>query len=131
MGKPSGRILIVDDEPRLLRMIHIYLERQGYSLETFGRTEDAWAAFQTDPGAYSAALLDATIPGMPADQFAELALRTNPALRVIMASGYLMDISAVEQIAPGRVVFLQKPFGPEMLAGILRRMLGEQEEEDV
>jgi DNA-binding NtrC family response regulator len=129
MGKPFGRILIVDDEPRLLRMIHIYLERQGYSLETFSRTEDAWSAFQNDPGAYSVALLDATIPGMAADQFAELALRTNPVLSVIMASGYLMDISALEQIAPGRVVFLQKPFGPEMLAGILRRMLGEQEEE--
>jgi hypothetical protein len=32
-------------------------------------------------------------------------------------------------LAPGRVVFLQKPFSPEMLDGILRRMLGEQEED--
>jgi two-component system C4-dicarboxylate transport response regulator DctD len=129
MGKPFGRILIVDDEPRLLRMIHMYLERQGYSLDTFSRTEDAWTAFQSDPAAYSAALLDSTIPGMPADQFAELALRTNPLLRVIMSSGYVLDISALEQLAPGRVVFLQKPFSPEMLDGILRRMLGEQEED--
>jgi DNA-binding NtrC family response regulator len=129
MGKLFGKILIVDDEPRLLRMIHMYLERQGYSVETFSSTEDAWAAFRTDPGACSAALLDATMPGMPAGQLAELALRANPVLRVIMASGYVTDISTLEQTAPGRVVFLQKPFGPEMLAGILRRMLGEQEED--
>ncbi len=126
MGKPFGKILIVDDDARLLRMMQLFLDRQGYSQETFSRTEDAWAAFEADPAAYSVVLLDATIEGMPASQFAERALSASPSLRVIMASGYTVETAATEAIAPGRVVFLQKPFSPEMLDTILRRLLGEQ-----
>jgi CheY-like chemotaxis protein len=49
-------------------------------------------------------------------------------VRLLVASGYPVDISGMEAAAPGRVAFLHKPFSPEMLAAVLRRMIGAQEE---
>jgi CheY-like chemotaxis protein len=46
----------------------------------------------------------------------------------LTASGYPVDITALEAAAPGRVAFLHKPFTPEMLAAAIRRMLAAQEE---
>ena len=42
-------------------------------------------------------------------------LAANPRLCVIAASGYPVDMSRLEAAAPGRVMFLHKPFSPEML----------------
>ena len=49
--------------------------------------------------------------------------------RVMAASGYPVDMSALEAAAPGRVMFLQKPFTREMLADAVRRMIAAQEED--
>jgi CheY-like chemotaxis protein len=62
------------------------------------------------------------------DDLALRMLRTDPALRVLAASGYPVDMTALAEAAPGRVDFLQKPFTPEMLATALRGLLGAQEE---
>jgi FixJ family two-component response regulator len=55
-------------------------------------------------------------------------LKASPRVRVIAASGYPLDMSGLEISAPGRVMFLHKPFQPEMLADAIRRMLATQEE---
>ena len=47
---------------------------------------------------------------------------------MIAASGYPVDMSEVEAAAPGRVAFLPKPFTPEMLVAVVRRMLAPEEE---
>jgi DNA-binding NtrC family response regulator len=55
-------------------------------------------------------------------------LRASPELRVIVSSGYPVDMTGMEAAAGDRVAFLLKPFAPEMLASLARRMLGTQEE---
>jgi DNA-binding NtrC family response regulator len=128
MGKGSVRILIVDDEPALLKMMSVYLGRLGYEVETAGGTEGAWARIEADPGGFAVAVLDATMPGLSLNELALRALRAAPGLRVIAASGYPVDMSEMETAAPGRAAFLPKPFTPEMLAALVRRMLGPEEE---
>jgi CheY-like chemotaxis protein len=124
----SGRILVVDDEPPLLRMLSLYLGRLGYSVTTAESTEAAWSLVEADPAAFAAAVLDGSMSGMSMDDLALRMLRANPALRVLAASGYPVDMTALSEAAPGRVDFLQKPFTPEMLAAALRGLLGAQEE---
>ena len=58
-------------------------------------------------------------------------LRASPILRVVGVSGYPVDISALLAEAPGRVAFLPKPFSPEMLASLVERMLGEEEDKTI
>jgi two-component system, cell cycle sensor histidine kinase and response regulator CckA len=128
MDRPAGKILIADDEPPLLKMMSLYLGRLGYSVTTADTTEEALAAAQAAPGEFAVAVLDATMPGLRMEDLALKLLAANPELCVLAASGYPMNMEAVERQAPGRVSFLHKPFTPEMLAAAVRRMLAPEEE---
>jgi DNA-binding NtrC family response regulator len=127
MGSVAGRILLVDDEPALLKMMSMYLTRRGFTVTVCDHTDGAWATAESAPGEFSAAVLDASMDGLPMTQLAARLLQSNPRLCVIATSGYPVDMAAVEASAPGRVAFLHKPFTPEMLADVLRRMIGPKE----
>jgi two-component system cell cycle sensor histidine kinase/response regulator CckA len=129
MSPSSRQLLLVDDEPTLLKMMAVYLGRLGYSVKTANTTEQAWADFEAAPDRYAVAVLDATMPGIPLHDLARKMLAASPAARILAASGYPMDLSALAAEAPDRVEFLQKPFTPEMLAATVRRMLGPEKED--
>ena len=129
MTKPANRILIVDDEPILLKMMSVYLGRLGYTVVTANSTEKAWAEVDAAPDGFALAVLDATMGGISMQDLAAHMLAADPRLCVIAASGYPVDTAALQSAAPGRVMFLHKPFSPEMLGGAIRRMLGTQKED--
>ena len=132
MDTAATRVLLVDDEPSLLKLVSSYLSRLGYAVTTANTTEKAWAEMESSlagaNGRYAVAVLDATMPGLPMAELAERMLKASSSLRILTSSGYPVDIGALEQAAPGRVAFLHKPFTPEMLAAAVRRMLAAQEE---
>jgi DNA-binding NtrC family response regulator len=129
MDQATARILLVDDDPSLLKMMGVYLGRLGYSVTMANSTEKAWEEVEAAPSGYAIAILDGSMLGLSMEDLALRMLRANPSLGVVAASGYSMDTTAVEAAAPGRVVVLQKPFAPRMLAAIVRRMLAAQEED--
>jgi CheY-like chemotaxis protein len=128
MDRAAGRILIVDDEPPLLRMMSLFLGRMGYSVTTANTTAKAWSLAEAAPGAFAAAVLDGSMAGMGMEELALRLLAANPALCVLATSGYPMDITDLSSAAPGRVAYLPKPFTPEMLAAAVRGLLGAQKE---
>ena len=128
MNHDATRILLVDDDPSLLKMMGVYLGRLGYSVTLANSTEEAWAEVEAAPSGYAIAVLDGSMPGLSMEDLALRMLRANPSLCVVAASGYSMDTSAIEAAAPGRVAVLQKPFAPKMLAATVGRMLAAQEE---
>ena len=129
MDNSIGRILIVDDEPPLLRMMSLYLGRLGYTVTAADSTDGAWALVEADPAAFALAVLDGSMPGMSMQELASRMLNANPSLCVLSASGYPVDIGALAAQAPGRVAFLLKPFAPKALAGAVRRLLAAEEKE--
>lgn len=129
MSQPARRILIVDDEPTLLKMMAAYLGRLGYSVTTAGTTGEAWGHVEQAPGEFGVAVLDATMPGIGLHDLALKMVRASPDLCVLAASGYPVDMRALAAAAPGRVDFLQKPFTPKMLAAAVRRLLGPEKED--
>ena len=124
----TARILLVDDEPSLLKMMGAYLGRLGYSVRLANSTEQAWAEVEAASSGYAIAVLDGTMPGLSMEDLALRMLRADPSLCVVAASGYSLDTTAIEAAAPGRVAVLRKPFATEMLAAAVRRMLAAQEE---
>jgi DNA-binding NtrC family response regulator len=122
------RVLIVDDEPALLRMMTVFLERQGYQVADAATTEAAWSQIRSAPGHFDVVVLDGTMSGIGTEELAFGMLTASPHLRVLAASGYPMDMTTFEAAAPGRVAFLQKPFGPAALVAAVRRLLGAEEE---
>jgi len=134
---PTGRlgerphILIVDDEPPLLKVMSLYLRRLGYSVTTLQRAEQAAALTDADLQCFAMAVLDATLDGIGMERLALQMLKANTALRVLAASGYPVDVSTLEAAAPGRVAFLLKPFTAEMLEACVRRMIAPDKEEGI
>ncbi len=123
----APKILIVDDEPPLLKMMGVYLKRVGYDATLFESSDRAWAAVDGAAGEYAGAVLDATLRGMTTQDLALKLLAANPSMCVVVASGYPVDMSAVEAAGPGRVSFVQKPFTADTLVRTLRRMLDPEE----
>lgn len=121
-------ILIVDDEPALLLVMSLYLKRLGYIVRAERTSERVWSEAERMAGELAAVVLDATLPGPRTEELARRLLAANPLLVAIMVSGYPVDMAALETVNAGRVASLQKPFTPEMLASVLRRMIAAQEE---
>jgi CheY-like chemotaxis protein len=129
MDRSARRILIVDDEPPLLRMMGVYLGRQGYTVTTADTTDKAWALVEPDPSAFDVVVLDGSMAGMTMEELATRMLNASPSLCVLGASGYPVDITELAAKAPGRVAFLLKPFTPHSLATVVGGLLAAQEKE--
>jgi two-component system, cell cycle sensor histidine kinase and response regulator CckA len=124
MASTAEGILIVDDEPSLLRMMSLYLGRIGYSVTVASSIQKARTEWTSSGMNFAVVVLDATLSGGTLSELGKEILSQSPDVRLIAASGYPVDMSELESIAPGRVAFLHKPFSPEMLADAVRRMLG-------
>ncbi|MFY9726522.1 MAG: response regulator [Bryobacteraceae bacterium] len=128
MSYPSREILIVDDEASLLKLMSVYLRRLGYAASGANTMEKAWAHLKRHPERIAAVVLDAGMADSGIDDLALELLAFNPHLRVLVSSGYPVDMRVLQEAAPERVEFLHKPFSPDMLVAALRRILGPQEE---
>src|ERR1017187_762780 len=93
MTNAASRILIVDDEPSLLKMVSVYLGRLGYAVVTAGSTEEAWAEVEAAPHAFALAVLDATMSGIRMEDLAARILAADPRVCVIAAKA----IASTEQ----------------------------------
>ena len=128
MTGTGPKILIVDDEPSLLKVMSLYLGRMGYSVTVAASIVKARAAWTASAAKFAVVVMDATLADDALGDFGAEMLSSDPDVCVIGASGYPVDMNELEALAPGRVAFLHKPFSPEMLAAAVRRMLGPQKE---
>ena len=112
------RLLLVDDEPALLELLTKYLERLGYQVEACSSGEEAIACFDEDPQRYDLVLTDLTLGGMSGEEMLAQMQSRHPGLRAIISSGYPHVPKSK------KVVFLQKPFVPRMLADAIEKLTG-------
>ena len=129
MATSDQRILVVDDDPALLKMIGLFLTRMGFSVTLTDSTDRAWAAVEQAADGLAGAVLDASMAGLSTQDLASRLLAANSSLCVVVASGYPVDMTALQAVAGRRVEFVQKPFTPQTLGGTLRRMIAAQEED--
>ncbi|MDC7231750.1 MAG: PAS domain S-box protein [Spirochaetales bacterium] len=107
-SKPS-KLLVVDDEPMILKLLKVSLEKEGYTVSGFSSAREALEAFSSDPDSYSLAVFDMTMPELKGDKLAELVKEINPDLPVILCSG---STDQLHDKGKSRVVdaVLNKPF---------------------
>lgn len=107
-----ARLLLVDDEVPLLRLMERSLHKAGYEVDSHVSGEEAWADFCGKESAYWAAIVDLSLPDLPG---ADLVRRLRSARKdfpIIICSGALPD---EELNSASGTWFLQKPFLPRML----------------
>lgn len=109
------RLLLIDDEPALRRLMQLYLQKLGYEVESFDSATTALAAFEASPERADILIVDLMLPDGAGDKLGEKMARLNPALLVLICSGYPFEVAAVPEDIRGRFSALQKPFVPNML----------------
>jgi len=119
----TKRILVVDDERHMQRLLQFNLEKAGCSVETAGSGEAALEILQKNPA--DLLLIDLVMPGL--DGFATVrALRSRPEGRdipVIMLTSRGQDDARSHASDLGISVFLTKPFSPIELVMEAKKLL--------
>src|SRR5260221_9928 len=113
----ATRLLIVDDEEKLLELLSRYMERRGFEVEACLSAEAAWEIFSKDPEGFSLVITDLTLPGMSGAELVERMRGRNPAIPALIASGY-PHVPVLHGVG-----FLQKPFLPKMLVEEVEKAL--------
>lgn len=118
-----ARVLVVDDEVHIVRLIQVNLERQGYQVETANTGAQALAKIRESRP--DLLVSDVMMPEM--DGFELLAnVRRDPALAdlpVIMLTAKAQDNDVMTGYKTGADMYLTKPFNPAELIAFAKRIL--------
>lgn len=102
----SARILVVDDEPATVEIIHRFLGAKGHRVVGAGSAEDAAAALRA--GSFDFVLLDVCLPGRTGLQALAEMRKLTPAPIYVM-SGMNDDESQKDALLLGAKGFFGKP----------------------
>jgi CheY-like chemotaxis protein len=120
----SETIVIVEDERAVRTALRRTLERLGYRV--FEAADGAEALELCSSPAIEPlhlVLSDVVLPGMRGPEFVSRLLTRRPGLRVLFMSGYSQEaVAARGRLLPG-TVFVEKPFGAQQIARIVRETL--------
>lgn len=89
MSHRDKNILVVDDEPLLVRINKRQLENKGYSVSGCTESSDALELFTKDPDSFHLLLTDLTMPGMSGIELIKQIHHHSPGLPVIVMTGMI------------------------------------------
>ena len=124
----AGRILVVDDDPQIRRVMRMTLTGQGYEVDDAKEGEAALNKLRE--GRFDLVLLDMNMPGMGGLETCR-AIRAQSDVAIIMLTVRDAEVDKVEALDAGADDYITKPYNPpELLARIraaLRRAPSAQE----
>lgn len=118
-------VLVVDDEPDVLRLIQSILTDEGYDVIPAKSADHAIKAFERLPRPPDLVLTDVVMPGMSGPMLVEHLLRTSPDLKVLFMSGY-DDRQVVQRYVIERgFSLIAKPFTAKALRSTISGIIEE------
>lgn len=117
------RVLVVDDEEPLMRLMSETLAELGYVPEGFTSSTAALAAFRARPEQFDAVITDERMPGLAGHALIREVRKLRRAIPVLLASGYLGGAVVESAYGAGADEVLKKPLSAADLAGSLARLL--------
>ena len=135
MTEPKPRVLVVDDEPNLRKVLGALLMQAGHEVVTEGDGESALARVKSMPrGTFDVVISDLRMPGMDGMQLLRALVEEDPGLPVVILTAHGTVDTAVEAVKSGAFDFIEKPFDRDQIDKILvkataaRRMSGPRSE---
>ncbi len=119
----SETILLVEDEPAILKMTKRMLEGAGYKVFAAGTPQEAIVIAREHAGEIHLLMTDVVMPEMNGLDLAKKLLGIYPDLKCLFMSGFTENVIAHHGILDEGVYFIQKPFLIEDLAIKLREAL--------
>lgn len=119
----TGRLLLVDDEPRLREAVEAYLSDSGFDVDVASNATEAWAMMQQR--LYDLVITDIMMPQVDGYQFLRQ-LREDPrfkSLPVVFLTARGMTADRIQGYKAGCDAYLSKPFDPDELVAIVENLL--------
>jgi two-component system response regulator HydG len=113
------RILIVDDDQNLCKMIEAFLRTQGFEPSWYTSAEPAFAALRT--GEFDAVITDLNMPGMNGVELCERTVANRPDVPVVVMTAFGSLETAVAALRAGAYDFVTKPVEMDVLAFVVQR----------
>ncbi len=114
-------VLVVDDDPQVLRLVEKMLRPRNVNVLIAPRPTEALTICESQP--VHLLISDLAMPEMDGSKLAERVLKLHPGASVLLISGHYKDPPAAAR--NGQVSFLRKPFFPSELLRYLRELLPE------
>ena len=109
----SQRIMLIDNEVGLCRMMETILKDQNYQVKSFTRSVQAVAEFRA--GDYDLIISDIKMPEMDGLEVLQHILNRDPEVPVIMITAYATVEMSIQALRRGAYDMLTKPFEPDEL----------------
>lgn len=119
-------ILMVEDEPSLLDLNKMILEKQGYRVFTAGTPGEAIRLAEEHTGNIDLLMTDVVMPEMNGQELANKMLSLYPTLKCLFTSGHTANVIAHHGVLDEGVHFIQKPFSRRDLAAKVREVLDQK-----
>src|SRR5690348_3261276 len=119
----TAKILLVDDEPGMLKYIRTLLEVDNYKVETATTGEEAVQRVQKGMQP-DLVLLDVLMPGIDGLETLEQLRELKPGVRVVMLSCVSDTKKVVQAIRLGAHDYITKPFQKAELDAVIDQCLG-------
>lgn len=115
----AGRLLIIDDEPRMCDSLKALLANESYEIHTAYTGTDALDMLRTIE--FDATLMDYVLPDIHGSQLMGKIREINPGGSLIVMTGYATIDKAVDALRQGAYDFIQKPFDTDELREKIKR----------
>ena len=122
-SRGNETILLVEDEPAILKIGKRALESLGYTVLAASTPGAAIRLASDHIGQIQMLITDVIMPEMNGRDLAQQLLTLRPKLKRLYMSGYTSDVIAHHGVLDEGIHFLQKPFTVEALAGKVREVL--------
>ena len=119
----NGTILLVDDEAMVLDVNVNMLEQLGYTVFKAAGGREAVAIYETNKDKVDLVILDIIMPDMDGGEVYSRMKGINSRVKVLLSSGYSIDVQGSEKLKRGCDGFIQKPFSLEEMSQKVREVL--------
>ncbi|MDW7709136.1 MAG: sigma-54 dependent transcriptional regulator [Deferrisomatales bacterium] len=124
MGEPK-RVLVIDDEEALCRMVDAVLTDSGYAVTTRTRSLEALQGFE--PGRFDLVITDVRMPGVDGLEVLQRVKAASPGTPVIVITAHATVDMSIQALRKGAYDMVTKPFEPEELLYRVRNALRQSE----
>ena len=124
MSGADTRVLVVDDEEIVRESLGGWLQKDGYLVEAAPDGRSAVERMKAQP--WNVVLVDLKMPGMDGLQVLEEARKLQPDAAVIIMTAYATVDTAVTAMKLGAFDYLIKPFDPEELTLLMKKVVAQQ-----
>jgi CheY-like chemotaxis protein len=118
----TAHLLLIDDDPEVLRTVRELLELLGHRVSAFGEAHKALEAIEQFE--FDCVITDLGMPGLGGTDLARKLAQRRPELPILILTGWGRDAELAKEVADQVVAVLSKPITLEALRSAVSQALG-------